>query len=362
MGEDTKARGFDIYDQHRTTRHIFVLSSDLAPGDSGGALVDPNGNVEGVAFAIAPDQPNVAYALTLDEVRPVLASAGSEAGQHGAVHRVTDSPTFTRAERCPRCGQPLVMGACTLCGPERAPMPPPAVTSNSPTLLSGGPPPPRPTVEPSPPGPPLDRTQTLLAVGIALLVVSLLASLFLILKVTSLDSKLKDERNARTDAEARIATLEGSVKGVQDDQQSLHSQLDAQAAADPTAISTRVQPSVYTVETPGGSLGSAWVASSDHVTANFVTNYHVIADAWEAGDTAVSVFQDEGRVLDGTILQALPDVDLALISVTADIPALKQSNETPRAGEAVLVIGSPFGLGGSVTTGRSFGAAGRSTA
>lgn len=230
-------------------------------------------------------------------------------------------------------------------------MPPPAVTSNSPTLLSGGPPPPRPTVEPSPPGPPLDRTQTLLAVGIALLVLSLLASLFLILKVTSLDSKLKDERNARTDADARIATLEGSLKGVQDDQQSLHSQLDAQAAADPTAISTRVQPSVYTVQTPGGSLGSAWVASSDHVTANFVTNYHVIADAWEAGDTAVSVFQDEGRVLDGTILLALPDVDLALISVAADIPALKVSNETPRPGESVLVIGSPFGLGGSVTTG-----------
>jgi S1-C subfamily serine protease len=83
VGDDTKARGFDIYDQGRTTRHIYVLSSDLAPGDSGGALVDPNGNVEGVAFAIAPDQPNVAYALALDEVRPVLESAGSEAVSTG---------------------------------------------------------------------------------------------------------------------------------------------------------------------------------------------------------------------------------------------------------------------------------------
>jgi serine protease Do len=191
----------------------------------------------------------------------------------------------------------------------------------------------------------------LLALGIALLILSLLACGFLILKVTSLDSKLKDERNARADADARIATLDGSVKGVQDDQQSLHSQLDAQAASDPTAIAIRVQPSVYTVETARGSLGSAWVASSDHITANFVTNYHVIADAWESGNTAVSVYQDEGRVFDGTILDALPDVDLALVSVTADIPALKVSNETPRPGEFVLVIGSPFGLGGSVTTG-----------
>jgi putative serine protease PepD len=108
---------------------------------------------------------------------------------------------------------------------------------------------------------------------------------------------------------------------------------------------------VYTIETAGGSLGSAWVAASDHTTAKFVTNYHVIADAWERGDTSVTVFQDQGRPLAGTIEQALLDVDLALVDVTADIPALKQSNETPRPGEAVLVIGSPFGLGGSVTTG-----------
>jgi len=83
VGDDTSARGFDIYDQGRTTRHIFILSSDLAPGDSGGALIDPTGTVEGVAFAISPDQPNVAYALTLDEVRPVLASAGTDAVSTG---------------------------------------------------------------------------------------------------------------------------------------------------------------------------------------------------------------------------------------------------------------------------------------
>lgn len=83
VGDDTQARGFDIYDQNRTTRHIYVLSSDLAPGDSGGALVDPNGRVEGVAFAIAPDKPDVGYALALDEVTPVLDSAGSEAVSTG---------------------------------------------------------------------------------------------------------------------------------------------------------------------------------------------------------------------------------------------------------------------------------------
>jgi S1-C subfamily serine protease len=73
VAQAVDARGFDIYDQHRTTRNIFVLSADLAPGDSGGAMVDPAGQVQGIAFAIAPDEPHVAYALTLEELRPVLA-------------------------------------------------------------------------------------------------------------------------------------------------------------------------------------------------------------------------------------------------------------------------------------------------
>ncbi|HEV3226642.1 MAG TPA: MarP family serine protease, partial [Acidimicrobiales bacterium] len=83
IGDITEAHGFDIYDQGRTTRRIDVLSSDLAPGDSGGALVDASGTVQGVAFAIAPDQPNVGYALTLDEIRPVLATAGTAAVNTG---------------------------------------------------------------------------------------------------------------------------------------------------------------------------------------------------------------------------------------------------------------------------------------
>ena len=83
VGDVTDARGYDIYDAHRTTRKIYILSSDLAPGDSGGALVDPGGTVEGVAFAISPDQPNVGYALTLDEIRPVLDAAGAQAVNTG---------------------------------------------------------------------------------------------------------------------------------------------------------------------------------------------------------------------------------------------------------------------------------------
>jgi S1-C subfamily serine protease len=73
VGSEVQASGRDIYDSHTTQRDVFILSSSLQPGDSGSALVDPAGEVVGVAFAIAPDRSDVAYALTLDEVRPLLA-------------------------------------------------------------------------------------------------------------------------------------------------------------------------------------------------------------------------------------------------------------------------------------------------
>jgi S1-C subfamily serine protease len=73
VGERIDAIGNDIYDRRRTERDILVLSASLAPGDSGAGLVDPSGQVVGVAFAIAPDRGNVAYALAASEVRDVLA-------------------------------------------------------------------------------------------------------------------------------------------------------------------------------------------------------------------------------------------------------------------------------------------------
>jgi S1-C subfamily serine protease len=72
VGEQITAVGTDIYDSRRSERKVLVLAADLAPGDSGGALVDPRGQVVGVAFAIAPDRPSVAYALAVDEVTAVL--------------------------------------------------------------------------------------------------------------------------------------------------------------------------------------------------------------------------------------------------------------------------------------------------
>jgi putative serine protease PepD len=189
-----------------------------------------------------------------------------------------------------------------------------------------------------------------MAITIALLIATCALSVLSFLKVNDLEKKLQAETAARASTADRITIMEGAQKNLLDQQQALQGKFDAQAAADPTVIASQVQGSVYTVST-GNALGSAWVASSDHITAKFVTNYHVIADAWERGVKTVQVFQDKGQVYDGTIEQALPDVDLALIDVTADIPKLKQSSETPRPGQTIVVIGSPLGFGGSVSTG-----------
>ena len=67
------AVGRDIYNAAVTRRDVLFLAANLAPGDSGGALVNAEGAVVGVAFAIAPDQPGAAFALSDDELRPVLA-------------------------------------------------------------------------------------------------------------------------------------------------------------------------------------------------------------------------------------------------------------------------------------------------
>ncbi|MBW3546692.1 MAG: MarP family serine protease [Actinobacteria bacterium] len=72
--EAVQAVGRDLYGDGPTRRQVLILSSRLAPGDSGAALVDGTGSVVGVAFAIAPDRAGTAYALHVDELREALSA------------------------------------------------------------------------------------------------------------------------------------------------------------------------------------------------------------------------------------------------------------------------------------------------
>ncbi|HEY3139860.1 MAG TPA: MarP family serine protease [Acidimicrobiales bacterium] len=75
VGEEITALGMDIYDRQDSRRQVLVLAASLQPGDSGAALIDSQGRVIGVAFAVAPDDKDaVAYALALDELRAVMST------------------------------------------------------------------------------------------------------------------------------------------------------------------------------------------------------------------------------------------------------------------------------------------------
>jgi len=78
------ATGRDIYGSKRTERKVLELSSSLRPGDSGAALSNAQGVVVGVAFAIARDVENVAYALAPSELQAVLAQVDGSTASTGA--------------------------------------------------------------------------------------------------------------------------------------------------------------------------------------------------------------------------------------------------------------------------------------
>jgi S1-C subfamily serine protease len=77
IAQSIVAVGTDIYRTSSSRRRVLVLAADLEPGDSGGALVNTDGRVVGVAFATDPGQDHTGYALTSDQVRLVLSRAGS---------------------------------------------------------------------------------------------------------------------------------------------------------------------------------------------------------------------------------------------------------------------------------------------
>jgi S1-C subfamily serine protease len=74
------ARGPDIYQNKQVTRQIDSLYSIVRPGNSGGPLLTTSGEVAGVVFAAAVDDPHTGYALSAAEVAPDATKGATATG------------------------------------------------------------------------------------------------------------------------------------------------------------------------------------------------------------------------------------------------------------------------------------------
>lgn len=178
---------------------------------------------------------------------------------------------------------------------------------------------------------------TWLACGLAALaLIALVADhLYLKHKVDSgnraLDQRLSAQLAATNALAARVAQLENT-------------------GPDAAAVARLVQASVFTIDTPDG-LGSGWVVRSSGGASVIVTDYHVVQSVWTATTAHTVQVKQEGKSFSGTITKVDPGDDLAVVTVKQTLTPLPRSTTDAMVGDAVLVVGSPLGLGGTVANG-----------
>jgi putative serine protease PepD len=119
---------------------------------------------------------------------------------------------------------------------------------------------------------------------------------------------------------------------------------------DTAAVARQVLPSVFTIDTPDG-LGSGWVVGSSGGNSTLITDYHVVQSVWTSSGAHTVQVKQEGKNLTGTITKVDKGDDLAIVTVKATLTALPRSTTDAQVGDAVLVVGSPLGLSGTVANG-----------
>lgn len=171
------------------------------------------------------------------------------------------------------------------------------------------------------------------------------------------------ERSARAGAvrsdRAQIAALRHELAGLSAKASFLAGKVSAtekklsSSEAGVAPLAAEVLRSVFTVDTPTG-LGTGWAAWTQDGDTYLITANHVAQDAIDYGTHNVKIRQ-KSHSWAGTIIRTDSTNDLAVIRVNRTIapPLWQTPNPTlaPNPGDRLLLVGSPYGLEGTVTTG-----------
>ncbi len=65
----------DIYGANPAPRQVYTLAADVQQGNSGGPLLTTDGAIAGLVFAKSATTANIGYAMTMEELSPVLSQA-----------------------------------------------------------------------------------------------------------------------------------------------------------------------------------------------------------------------------------------------------------------------------------------------
>lgn len=162
--------------------------------------------------------------------------------------------------------------------------------------------------------------------------------------VARLEKQVRSVETQLRSARAQNTVLEGQIRGV--------NRRARKARVARTTLAARVRRSVFTL-TVSLDEGTAFVAWTKGRNSYLLTAEHAVYRTVARGDRKARLHQGR-RVWEGKVVRTDPSHDLALIRVPHRIaPPLWQSGAytPPLVGDELLLVGSPLGYEGSVTSG-----------